>query len=233
MAYQNDNLFEWFEVLFGKKSCIVAGKEYPLGYFAAEALEIDDALLAELKDLTQRGSEEFHVFLNARTASSAGMAVQELDRAWALIKQLPLYNKIPYWHGKRSAVSDMIHDLREDEAKLDRMLTVGTRENELLRRWQGRYSCMADDIKRFQYDVDDMLTDFFEELPSRRPEAYAAAFEECMESFREIYSQTEDKEDLAYMDERKDNFPVNISFTVERNQKTGLPFIAEKITIED
>ena len=31
-----------------------------------------------------------------------------------------------------------------------------------------------------------------------------------------------------YMDERKDNFPVNISFTVERNQKTGLPFIAEK-----
>lgn len=40
MSYQNDNLFEWFEVLFGKKSCIVAGKEYPLGYFAAEALEI-------------------------------------------------------------------------------------------------------------------------------------------------------------------------------------------------
>ncbi len=49
-----------------------------------------------------------------------------------------------------------------------------------------------------------------------------------MESFREIYSQTEDKDDLSYMDERKDNFPVNISFTVERNQKTGLPFIAEK-----
>ena len=127
----------------------------------------------------------------------------------------------------------MIHDLREDEAKHDRMLTVGTWENELLRRWQGRYSRMADDLKRFQYDVDDMLTDFFEELPSRRPEAYAAAFEECMESFREIYSQTEDEEDLAYMDEHKDNFPVNISFVVERNQKTGLPFIAEKMTFED
>ena len=233
MSYQNDSLFEWFEVLFGKKSCIVAGKEYPLGYFAAEALEIDDALLAELKDLTQVANEEFNVFLNARTASSAGMAVQELDRAWALIKQLPLYNKIPYWHGKRSAVSSMIHDLREDAAKHDRMLTVGTRENELLRRWQGRYSCMADDLKRFQHDADDMLTDFFEELPSRRPEAYAAAFEESMESFREIYSQTEDAEDLAYMDEHKDNFPVNISFVVERNQKTGLPFIAEKTTFED
>ena len=63
MSYQNDSLFEWFEVLFGKKSCIVAGKEYPLGYFAAEALEIDDALLAELKDLTQVANEEFNVFL--------------------------------------------------------------------------------------------------------------------------------------------------------------------------
>ena len=35
------------------------------------------------------------------------------------------------------------------------------------------------------------------------------------------------------MDEHKDNFPVNISFVVERNQKTGLPFIAEKMTFED
>lgn len=55
MAYQNDSLFEWFEVSFGKKSSIVAGKEYPLGYFAAEALEIDDALLAELKRLDPSG----------------------------------------------------------------------------------------------------------------------------------------------------------------------------------
>ena len=110
MGYQNDDLFEWFEVLFGKKSCIVAGKEYPLGYFAAEALEIDDALLAELKELTQLANEEFNVFLNARTASSAGMAVQELDRAWTLIRQLPLYNKIPHRDGSRSAVSHMIHD---------------------------------------------------------------------------------------------------------------------------
>lgn len=86
MIYRNDCFFERFDVLFGKKSCIVAGEEYPLGYFAAEALEVDDALLEELKKLTQRASEEFDVFLTARTGSSAGMAIQELDRAWALIR---------------------------------------------------------------------------------------------------------------------------------------------------
>lgn len=75
-----------------------------------------------------------------------------------------------------------------------------------------------------------MLTDYFEELSSRRPEAYAAAFEACMASFREIYIQTED---LAYMSGRRINFPVSISFAVERDKRTGQPFMAERMTFED
>ena len=141
--YRNDSLFERFNVLFGKKSSIVAGKEYPMGYFAAEALEVDDVLLAELEKLTQQAGEEFDVFLTARTSSSAGMAIQKLDRAWELIRQLPPYNELPYRDGCGSVVSGMICGLRDDEQKHDRMLTTGTRENELLRRWQGRYRCMA------------------------------------------------------------------------------------------
>lgn len=233
MIYYNDHFFERFDVLFGKKSSIVAGKEYPLGYFAAEAMDIDDAILAELKKLTQQASQEFDMFLTARTASGAGMAIQALDRAWDLVRQLPLYNKVPYRDGRGSSVSGIVRELRSDEQKLDRMLTVGTTENEMLRRWHGMYDRLADDLKRFRYDTDDMLTDYFEELPSRRPEAYAAAFEACMESFREIYMQTEEDEDLAYMNKRRLNFPVSISFVVERDQKTGLPFMAERMTFED
>ena len=103
----------------------------------------------------------------------------------------------------------------------------------MLRRWYGVYDRLADDLQRFRYDTDDMLTDYFEELPSRRPEAYAAAFEACMASFREIYMQTEDEEDLAYMNGRRVNFPVSISFVVERDKKTGQPFMAERMTFED
>ena len=233
MIYYNDHFFEWFDVLFGKKSSIVAGVEYPLGYFATEAMGIDDALLAELKKLAQQASQEFDIFLTARTTSSAGAAIQELDRVWELVRQLPLYNKIPYRESRGSSVGGVIRELRSDEQKLDRMLTVGMTENEMLRRWHGMYTRLADDLKRFRHDTDDMLTDYFEELPSRRPEAYAAAFEECMASFREIYMQTEDDEDLAHMNGRRLNFPVNISFVVERDQKTGLPFMAERTTFED
>ena len=233
MIYHNDHFFERFDVLFGKKSSIVAGQEYSLGYFATEALEVDDALLAELKKLTQQASQEFDIFLTARTASSAGAAIQELDRAWELVRQLPLYNKIPYREGRESSVSGIVRELRSDEQKLERMLTTGTTENEMLRRWRGIYGRLADDLQRFQYDTDDMLTDYFEELPSHRPEAYAAAFEACMASFREIYMQTEEDEDLAYMNGRRFNFPVNISFVVERDKKSGLPFMAERMTFED
>lgn len=103
----------------------------------------------------------------------------------------------------------------------------------MLRRWRGMYDRLADDLQRIRYDTDDMLTDYFEELPSRRPEAYAAAFEACMASFREIYMQTEDEKDLAYMNGHRVNFPVSISFAVERDKKTGQPFMAERTTFED
>ena len=233
MIYYNDHFFERFDVLFGKKSSIVAGEEYPLGYFAAEAMELDAAVFEELKKLTLQASQEFDMFLTAQTASSAGMAIQALDQAWNLVRQLPLYNKIPYWEGRGSSVGGIVRELRSDEQKLDLMLTVGTAENETLRRWHGMYERLSDDLQRFRYDTDDMLTDYFEELPSRRPEAYAAAFEACMESFREIYMQTEDDEDLAYMNKRRLNFPVSISFVVERDKKAGQPFMAERMTFED
>lgn len=233
MIYHNDHFFERFDVLFGKKSSIVAKEEYPLGYFAAEVMDLDAAVLEELKKLTQQASQEFDVFLTARTASSAGMAVQSLDQAWELISQLPLYNKIPYREGRGSSVSGVVYELRGDEQKLDRMLMVGTAENEMLRRWHGVYDRLADDLQRFRYDTDDMLTDYFEELPSRRSEAYAAAFESCMASFEEIYMQAEDEEDLAYMSGRRLNFPVSISFVVERDKRTGQSFMAERMTFED
>lgn len=233
MIYYNDHFFERFDVLFGKKSSIVAGEEYPLGYFAAEAMELDTSVFEELKKLTRQASQEFDMFLTARTASGAGMAIQALNRAWELVRQLPPYNKIPYREGRGSSVSGIVRDLRSDEQKLDRMLTVGMTENEMLRRWRGMYDRLADDLQRFRYDTDDMLTDYFEELPSRRPEAYAAAFEACMASFREIYMQTEYDEDLAYMNGRRLNFPVSISFVVERDKKTGQPFMAERMTFED
>lgn len=35
--------------------------------------------------------------------------------------------------------------------------------------------------------------------------------------------QTEDEEDLAYINQRRLNFPVSISFVVKRDKKTGQP----------
>ena len=164
-----------------------------------------------IKKLTQQASQKFGVFLTARTASSAGMAVQALDQAWELVSQLPLYNKLPLPGGREVlsaalsmscvAMSRSWTGCSQWGRQRMRCCVVGTG---CITAWQTIFS-------RFRYDTDDMLTDYFEELPSRRPEAYAAAFESCMASFREIYMQTEDEEDLAYMSGRRINFPVGIS----------------------
>ena len=45
--------------------------------------------------------------------------------------------------------------------------------------------------------------------------------------------QTEDDTDIEYMNGRRINFPVNISFVVEKDSKTGTPFMAERMTFED
>lgn len=45
--------------------------------------------------------------------------------------------------------------------------------------------------------------------------------------------QTEDEEDLAYINQRRLNFPVSISFVVKRDKKTGQPVMAERMTFED
>ncbi len=72
MIYQNDHFFERFDVLFGKKSSIVAGEEYPLGFFAAEVMDMDAAVLVFSE--TQRAAgllQQFGGFLfSADHASS-------------------------------------------------------------------------------------------------------------------------------------------------------------------
>ena len=59
MIYHNDRFFERFDVLFGKKSSIVAGKKYPPGFFAAEVTDMDAAVLEGLKKLTQQANHSW------------------------------------------------------------------------------------------------------------------------------------------------------------------------------
>ena len=231
MIYMNHDFFDYFDVLFGKKLSIVNGIDYPLGYFAAEALEIRGEVIRELRELTRKANDEFEIFLSARTASSGAVARQELIRAWDAIKQLPLYNKFP--PEKVSGISELIATLRANPEKADEMLTPGTQEYEMLQQWRDKLCRLADDIRTFRRNTEQMLKDYFEKLPSRRPEAYAGAFANYHHDYQETYRAAEDDEDIKELNRFQFDFPVRISFVTEKDPKTGVPFLAEQMTFED
>ena len=64
-----------FAVEFTSRECMLGGRSYPLGFFAAEALDrIPD--MVELQSSVASMKEALEVFLTARDASSAGMAYE-------------------------------------------------------------------------------------------------------------------------------------------------------------
>ena len=214
MIYMNHDFFDYFDVLFSKKLGIVNGVDYPLGYFAAEALEISGEVIRELRELTRRANDEFEIFLSARTASSGALARQELIRAWDAMKQLPLYNK--FLQEKISGISELIATLRANPEKADEMLTPGTQEYEMLQQWRDKLGRLADDLQTFRHNTERMLKDYFEKLPSRRPEAYAGAFANYHHDYQEMYQAAEDDEGIKELNQLQFDFPVRISFVAER-----------------
>lgn len=77
------------------------------------------------------------------------------------------------------------------------------------------------------------MKDYFEKLPSRRPEVYAKAFADYHHDYQEMYQAAEDDEDIKELNRLQFDFPVRISFVTEKDPKTGLPFLAERMTFED
>ena len=77
---------------FSAAGVIVAGEEYPLGYFAAEALEVSGQLTLDIGAAAKEFAAEAQMFFAARDPSSAGIANEAFRRLWHLLRKLPLYD---------------------------------------------------------------------------------------------------------------------------------------------
>ena len=94
MYYMNHDAVDYFRVDFTPDDSIVGGKYYPLGTFAAEALECGWNASEEIHRSLKRFQEEFQVFLAARDPSSAATALHAMRQLWTVLEELPLYNKL-------------------------------------------------------------------------------------------------------------------------------------------
>ena len=135
MYYMNHDAVDYFRVDFTPDESIVRGKYYPLGIFAAEALECGWNVSGEIHRMLKRFQEEFQVFLAARDASSAATALHAMRQLWKVLEELPLYNKLLAGDYR---MSGLIPYLRRHPDILDEMMTPGTPRNEAYTRWMGK-----------------------------------------------------------------------------------------------
>ena len=141
MYYMNHDAVDYFRVDFTPDESVVGGKYYPLGTFAAEALECGWNASGEIHQRLKRFQEEFQVFLAARDPSSAATALHAMRQLWTVLEELPLYNKLLAGDHRMSA---LIPYLRRHPDILDEMLTPGTPRNEAYTRWMGKLERLED-----------------------------------------------------------------------------------------
>lgn len=131
---------------------------------------MDRSLLWKLKEAVADFKPEREVFLAARTASSTAVAQRKLDAVWAALAQLPAYKNFALCsHGSES----LFRSMREHPDRTDDSVTEGTNFQRAMTYWLDRLEHLSDAVDDFIRNTSLMLEDYFEDLPTRSPAAYA------------------------------------------------------------
>lgn len=225
-----NDYFDSFTAIFGPKECLLNGKRYPLGHFAVETLEMDESLLRDLKSSIGNFKPELEVFLAARTASSAAVAQQKLNAVWAILDQLPVYKNL---RGIFSGSQGLFRAMREHPDRTDDSVTDGTNFHRALAHWLDRLERLPDSVSDFIRNTILMLEDYFEDLPSRSPTAYAEAYEKYRRMINTAFQYAEENDE---MDEELDsielNFPVRLGFRA-MTAEDGSAVFGEELTFDE
>jgi len=229
------SFLDGFQVSFSRKESILAGQNYPLGYFAAEYLELDTMLLQELERLVPIFRSEFTIFLSARDPSSAALAQQALSEVWNVLIQLPVYRQLEKSSG---SVRWLLRDMKESPEFVDEMLTPGTGRSDMLQEWLNRLENISPSIEEFIRNTRWMLEEYFRDLPYRKPEDYAFAFgryqRDVAGEYQKVLEERADNNSVPEPDLPQMSFPVQMSFTPVLAPDSSKKYIlAEQVEFEE
>lgn len=232
MYYMNHDAVDYFAAAFTPKDSIVGGTHHPLGFYAAEALETVYSRAADIRIKTERFQKDFQVFLSARSPSSAAVALQSLKELWRSLRKLPVFF---YLLADDRSAEALLPYLREHPDEADDMLTPGTQRNAAYVQWMNKLTSLPDELEAFVRNTEWMLESYFEDLPSRRREAYADAFSSYRRDIDRAFSFEEESGEQDYtvdLDSVRFDYPVNLSFVPSMDPGTGELVLAEQITFE-
>lgn len=167
----NYDYLDGFSVLVGGGFVIVGGQSVPLGSYAADALNIDEAYLSELIELTRAVRNEFRCYAAARDTLSRALLKEAIRKALRAVYRLLPYRRL-YEEGK-----DSLFVMQSNEELETAALTPGTEEYTVVQEWLDRLCDLPRAVERFQRHAHAFLDEFLPDDMKRTPDAYAKAFQ--------------------------------------------------------
>ena len=160
-----------FSVLVGGDFVIVGGHSDPLGSYAADALNIDEAYLSELFERTRAVRDEFRCYSVARDTLSRALMKEAIGKALHTAYRLLPYQRL-YENGK-----DRILSMQTNEELEASALTPGTEEHTVVQEWLDRLCDLPHAVERFQRHAHAFLDEFLPDDIERKLAAYAEAYQ--------------------------------------------------------
>jgi len=227
----NNDFFDYFTVSFGKRESTLGHQWFPLGIFAAEALNLNESeAFHKIGFRVQEMKESFVIFLSSRSSSSAAVAQEKLNELWALLGELPVYRHL---YTPVFSAQYLIEYLREHSEQMDEMATQGSELNLVFTRWLEKLDDLTESLRRFWVATTRILEEYFEKLPSRLPDSYARAYASFQQDTREDIRIQEEEGGHSEAENLVFDFPTHLSFEPVYSPTSGKTILTERMVFED
>lgn len=151
----------------------MAGKEFPLGQFTTEVLNLDDAVLDGIKNRIDDFMSAAASIFTEKTDSAVHAAQEKLSAVWDLVFELPLYRELEI---NLDTAYHLLPRLFSDQEKWEEALDVDSEGHAMLEDFLNDLEYFPQSLRNFWGQVTGMLELYFERLTRRSADAYAAAY---------------------------------------------------------
>jgi len=213
--------FDQFSVFFTSDAAYVAGKEFPLGQFTTDVLNLDDAVLSGINDQIDKFMSAAASIFTEKTVSAVHAAQEKLNAVWDLVFELPLYRELEIDLDK---AYHLFSRLFSDQEKWEEALDVDSEGHAMLEDFLNGLEYLPQSLRNFRGQITGMLELYFERLTRRSAGAYAAAYAQYFTDVDAAGRVLFDAPPFAQ------SFPVEVQFVpMMGREENARPVLAEKL----
>lgn len=213
--------FDQFSIFFTSDAAYVAGKEFPLGQFTTDVLNLDDAVLAGIKNRIDDFMSAAALIFTEKTDSVVHAAQEKLNAVWDLVFELPLYRELEV---DLDTAYHLFPRLFSDQEKWEEALDVDSDSHAMLEDFLNGLEYFPQSLRNFRGQVTGMLELYFEPLTRRGTDAYAAAYAQYFTDMDAAGRVLFDAPPFAQ------SFPVEVQFVPMMGRgENARPVLTEKL----